>query len=96
MKERRHVGETSHLASWLRKKELDAAAALQLARIELETAEEPPVDSRGRHPGDARRLRGIPILAKGVGSAIPGTDPLSALLAKAERLEESLAALFGR
>ena len=35
--------------------------------------------------GDSRRLRGIPALARGVGSAIPGTNPLQALIAKETR-----------
>jgi hypothetical protein len=32
--------------------------------------------------GDERKLRGIPVLARGCGSAIPGTQPLQALMAK--------------
>jgi hypothetical protein len=36
--------------------------------------------------GDARTLRGIPAVSPyGVGSAIPGTDPMRALLAKERR-----------
>jgi hypothetical protein len=34
--------------------------------------------------GDHHRLRGIPVLTRGVGSAIPDTNPLAALL-KQER-----------
>ncbi len=37
---------------------------------------------RATAAGDERRLRGIPALARGVGSAIPGTNPLQALIAK--------------
>ena len=37
--------------------------------------------------GDSRKLRGIPALAHGVGSTIPGTDPLRALLAKERKAE---------
>lgn len=32
--------------------------------------------------GDERQLRGVPVLAKGVGSHIHGTSPLAALMAK--------------
>jgi hypothetical protein len=35
--------------------------------------------------GDPRRLRGVPIFAKGVGGAVPGSNPLEALIAAEER-----------
>jgi hypothetical protein len=35
--------------------------------------------TRATLPGDTRRLRGIPCIARGVGGTSPGTDPLLAL-----------------
>lgn len=54
----------------------------KLARILLETApnETPKTWTRATLPGDMRRLRGIPITARGVGGTSPGTDPLAAVL----------------
>ena len=56
----------------------------KLAKILLETGEAaPPASSAGATaPGDGRRLRGIPAVARGTSGAIAGTDPLRALLAK--------------
>ncbi len=42
-------------------------------------------DGRGALPGDHRRLRGTPVLTKGVGGTMLGTDPLGALLRKEGR-----------
>lgn len=36
--------------------------------------------ARATLPGDNRRLRGIPCVARGVAGASPGTNPLAALL----------------
>ncbi len=38
--------------------------------------------TRATLPGDTRRLRGIPVQAKGVGGTSPGTDPLGTLINK--------------
>lgn len=68
--------------------DLLAAQARVLAEA-LRDADPDELEDRHRYiataAGDERRLRGIPALARGVGSAIPGTSPLQALLAK-ERL----------
>jgi hypothetical protein len=37
-------------------------------------------------PGDPRKLRGIPVIARGVGGASPGTNPLAAWLRKEAHL----------
>lgn len=54
----------------------------KLAAILLETGEEaPPKRVAGaRSGGDERALRGLPAIGRGVGGAIPGTDPVQALL----------------
>lgn len=54
----------------------------KLGRILLESqsVEAPKTVSRATLPGDMRRLRGIPITARGVGGTSPGTDPLAAVL----------------
>lgn len=50
-----------------------------IARIVLEAgpAEVPKTVARATLPGDMRRLRGIPICARGVGGTSPRTDPLA-------------------
>ena len=65
------------------------ADAQRLARILLEVgADEPDEVTDSSHPTraqhhDPARSRGIPIVGRsGYGGAIPGTDPLRALLAK--------------
>ena len=42
----------------------------------------PTTASTATLPGDNRRLRGIPTVARGVSGVSPGTDPLGALIAK--------------
>jgi hypothetical protein len=42
----------------------------------------PPTTSTATLPGDTRKLRGIPVQARGVGGTSPGTDPLTALIHK--------------
>lgn len=51
----------------------------KLARILLESdaAETPKTVTRATLPGDNRRLRGIPCVARGVSGVSPGTDPLA-------------------
>jgi hypothetical protein len=62
------------------RRELQVEAA-KIARILRDTASpEPERPSRGTAPGDERKLRGIPVQARGVGGTIPGSDPVSALL----------------
>jgi hypothetical protein len=52
----------------------------KVARIVLESqgAEVPATVARATLPGDTRRLRGIPVCARGVTGVSPGTDPSSA------------------
>lgn len=49
----------------------------KLVRIVLESSgsDNPVTVSRATLPGDNRRLRGIPVCARGVSGAIPGTNP---------------------
>ena len=67
----------------------------KLASILLEVGEPAPKNPRGKGPGrmvgyrssenDLQRLRALPAVAPGVPGAIPGTDPVRALLAKERR-----------
>lgn len=60
----------------------------KIAKILLETGEElPPAKTffGATLPGDERRLRGIPCVARGVAGACPGTNPLSALMGAENR-----------
>jgi hypothetical protein len=43
--------------------------------IEAQGAELPKTVSRATLPGDNRRLRGIPVVARGVSGVSPGTEP---------------------
>ncbi len=67
------------------------ADARKLAEILLEAEPAPPDHSNGkvyRRSADGHnrdRRRGLPMVSRGVGGASPGTDPLSALLAKEAR-----------
>ena len=63
------------------------AQARILAEIVLDTNPDEPVKNRAiigyrSAAGDQQRLRLIPAIARGVAGAIPGTNPLQALLAK--------------
>lgn len=53
----------------------------KVARIvrESEGSEIPKTVARATLPGDNRRLRGIPCVARGVAGVSPGTDPRSAI-----------------
>lgn len=53
----------------------------KIGRILLEssTAETPKTVARATLPGDTRRLRGIPVVARGVSGVSPGTHPSDAL-----------------
>ena len=52
----------------------------KLSRIILEsTSAEVQTVTRATLPGDNRRLRGIPCIARGVSGVSPGTDPLLAV-----------------
>ena len=50
----------------------------KIERIVLESTEVTVVTvARATLPGDNRRLRGIPVVARGVAGVSPGTDPSS-------------------
>lgn len=57
-----------------------------IARVVRLAESAPELDSRrvsrSTAAGDSRKLRGIPVQARGVGGTSPGSDPLAALLAK--------------
>jgi hypothetical protein len=60
----------------------------KLARILLELDAELPKDAKpinGAGGGEPARLRGLPAIGRNVSGAVPGTDPLKALLAKERR-----------
>lgn len=82
-----HPLGTNPLIRALRHHELNSQLEDQLHAIARETNTTPIVNSKATAAGDARKLRGIPALSKGVGSTCPGTDPLRAVLAK-ERKQE--------
>lgn len=54
----------------------------KIARVVLEAgpSETPATTVRATLPGDMRRLRGIPVVGRGVGGASPGTNPLGEAL----------------
>ena len=57
-----------------------------LARILLEVGEPTPERlTSSAAGGDTSRLRGLPAIGRGVSGAVPGSDPLKALLAKEKR-----------
>jgi hypothetical protein len=45
--------------------------------LEAQAGEVPRTVSRATLPGDNRRLRGIPVVARGVAGVSPGTNPAS-------------------
>jgi hypothetical protein len=49
------------------------------------TTDSPTTAARATLPGDTRRLRGIPVQARGVGGTSPNTNPVQALMAKQPR-----------
>jgi hypothetical protein len=64
----------------LRNADLERQHARQLAQYARETGDHLEHSARGATPaGDERRLRGIPVQARGVGGTIPGTSPTTAL-----------------
>ena len=68
---------------WVRRKQLDAHTEKVIAEVSRQVDEPPP--GRGRLPGDARTLRGIPAIGYGVGGTQPGTDPVRETLARERR-----------
>jgi hypothetical protein len=47
--------------------------------LESSTMDVPQTVARATLPGDNRRLRGIPCVARGVSGVSPGTDPVSCI-----------------
>jgi hypothetical protein len=45
----------------------------------IDEAGERPLPGEGKAGGDRWRLRGIPVVGRGVGGTSPGTDPYAAL-----------------
>ncbi len=67
----------------LRERALDAA---NLDRIVGEAdGREASVAAGATAAGDWRRMRGVPVQARGVGGAVAGSEPVRALLAKDRR-----------
>ena len=63
-----------------------AEDARKIERICAEATDEAPTGAAGQTAaGDGRRLRGIPIHARGTSGAVFGTDPVRAMLAKERR-----------
>lgn len=74
------IGDTRlHLAAKHHAQEIHQEQ--ELARIILETGEDLPTNPAAL-PGDTRKLRGIPCLARGIGGTITGTDPLRETIAR--------------
>jgi hypothetical protein len=60
----------------LTREQMQRQAAAVTARILLEVGEDLPSSTGGATAaGDARRLRGLPAVGRGIGGAIPGTRP---------------------
>jgi len=61
----------------------------KIARVILDGTETPAPEKNPKRelakPGDPRVLRAIPVIARGVGGTVPGTDPLGALLTSDHR-----------
>jgi hypothetical protein len=74
-----------------RNAELDAHNAKQLARIARETGDQLPqrTVAGATAAGDERRLRGIPVQAKGVGGAINGSRPGETLAERPNAMQHS-------
>lgn len=89
------LGPDARILPRFRDHELEAQQAKILALVLLETGEPLPRGQRGKLIGfrsaedDLRRLRALPAIAPGVSGAIPGTDPVRALLAKEGRRRRS-------
>lgn len=66
----------SRLLAKLQRERLADEHAKLVASALMESAAS-NVPTRGRSgEGDQRRMRGIPVIGRGVGGTIPGTDPL--------------------
>lgn len=73
---------------WVKHHEQAVAQAVRLAEIIRDVLDVDEVADGifwGAAGGDARKLRGVPVIARGVGGTQPGTDPLAAIIAKERR-----------
>jgi len=70
-----------------RQRQDEAERLRRIARICVDTDTPMPNPALGYRtaPGDQRRLRYIPVHARGVGGTIPGTDPLAQIIAAEQR-----------
>jgi len=66
-----------------------AARERQIAQIVLEVGagEEARTVARATLAGDDRRLRGIPMIGRGVGGCLPGANPVAELMRAEHRRE---------
>lgn len=72
---------SQHLPRFYRRQQA-AEDQRKIGRILLETGEAAPTKTTtaATLPGDTRRLRGLPAVARGVAGVSPGTDPLTETL----------------
>jgi hypothetical protein len=66
---------------------ISTTEALKIDRILAQTNanETPTTITQATLPGDNRRLRGIPCIARGVGGTSPNTNPLRETIARDQR-----------
>lgn len=69
------VEAVPRLAAKYRRNELRAEAYRNVTQAVSEAVETTPVLIVAALPGDTRKLRGIPCIARGVGGTSPGTSP---------------------
>lgn len=67
----------TEIASWLRRRQLDTLAEQAIARAVRDAGAEAPPHPNRHLPGDAAKLRGIPVVGVrgGLGGHIRGTRP---------------------
>lgn len=65
------------VASWYRRQQLNAQAEQAISRAIREAGADTPPHPNAHQPGDAAKLRGIPVVGVqgGYGGHIPGTRP---------------------
>jgi len=72
------------IGAWLDRTEMRDAQERVKLRAHVEQSKDVPITGQTA-AGDISRLRGLPAIGRGVGGAVPGTDPLRALLKKERR-----------
>lgn len=63
------------ISRWLQLENYKQQCRKERATIEREVIAQPVVGAGATKPGDARRMRGVPIVADGVRGASPGSVP---------------------